>query len=507
MKDFDAIVVGAGMGGLSAAAFLSMAGMKVAVFEKHDKPGGYATSFSLHGVRFDAGLEALPELAPEDALGSFLSLWGIQVPSIVRQENVRVLTDVGDYTFRDASLVEDFRAAFPDRRREVDAFFRINRRMVDGMMAGGPPKAPQEMSLLDKLAFGVRSMTKNPDMIRFGLKNGHAVIGRTLGGGELGAAILAKVFYDVVYLSYAYRWEQVRRRRLLYPVGGMQALSDAVAGVTLARAGRLFLKNGVRRILVEAGRAVGVEDETGSVHRADVVICNAPLPHALGSLLAGVNALDPLRKAVARRAIFPSAALVFLGLDASYDPGGHYTALSPSFESCRRGAWTEKNVPLALVTSSGWDGGPVRPAFIMATLGHEYADHWASGPNGERGKAYRELKDKVARIFVDRLAQRLPKGFRDAIRFSVPATPLTLERYTGNTGGSFMGFHCRVGEYGRFFPQTSAIDGLYFSGQWVFPGFGVAGVAASGYFCAKTALEKAGVDLMAIMTAGRKVVA
>ena len=60
MKDFDAIVVGAGMGGLSTAAFLSMAGMKVAVFEKHDKPGGYVTSFTLHGVRFDAGLEALP---------------------------------------------------------------------------------------------------------------------------------------------------------------------------------------------------------------------------------------------------------------------------------------------------------------------------------------------------------------------------------------------------------------------------------------------------------------
>ena len=333
MNDFDAIVVGAGMGGLSTAAFLSMAGMKVAVFEKHDKPGGYVTSFTLHGVRFDAGIEALPELAPGDALGSFLSLWGVEVPSILRQENVRVFTDVGDYTFRDASLVEDFRAAFPGCRREVDAFFRINRRMMDGMMAGGPPRSPQEMSFLDKLAFGVRSLTKNPDMIRFGLKSGHTVIERKFGGGELGAAILAKVFYDVVYLSYAYRWEQVRRRRLLYPVGGMQALSDAVAGVTLSRAGRLFLKNGVRRILVEAGRAVGVEDETGSVHRADVVICNAPLPYALGSLLAGVNALDPLRKAVARRAIFPSAALVFLGLDESYDPGGHYVALSPSLRS------------------------------------------------------------------------------------------------------------------------------------------------------------------------------
>jgi phytoene dehydrogenase-like protein len=504
MKDYDAIVVGAGMGGLSTAAFLSMAGMNVALFEKHDKPGGYVTSFRLHGVRFDAGIESLPELAPDDTLGSFLSMWGVDVPSLERREDVRIFTDVGDYRFRDASLVEDFRAAFPGRRGEVDRFFAINRRMVDRMTADGPPKPPYEMSFREKLAFGVRSMARNPDMVRFGLKNGYDVIGRMFGGGELGAAILGKVYHDIVYMGYAYRWEQVRRQRLRYPKGGMQVVSDAVAGVTLSRGGRLFLKTGVRRILVEAGRAVGVEDETGTAHHADIVVCNAPLPRALDSLLAGVGALDPLRKAVARRAIFPSAALVFLGMDASYDPGAEYVALSSSFETCTRGSWTVETVPLILVRSSDYDGGPVRPAFIMASLGHEYADRWASGPNGERGREYARVKDKAARTFIDRFDRRLPKGFREAIRFSVAATPLTLERYTGNAEGSFMGFHCRAGEYGRFFPQTTSIRGLYFAGQWVFPGFGVAGVAASGYYCAKNILGKEGVDLAAVISAGNR---
>jgi phytoene dehydrogenase-like protein len=504
MKDYDAIVVGAGMGGLSTAAFLSMAGLKVAMFEKHDKPGGYMTSFKLHGVRFDAGIESLPELAPDDTLGSFLSLWGVEIPTIERRENVRVFTESGDYRFRGGSLVEDFRAAFPGRRREVDRFFAINGRMVDRMTADGPPKPPDEMSFLDKVAFGVRSLAKNPDMVRFGLKSGYNVIGRTFGGGELGAAILGKVYHDIAYLGYAYRWEQVRRQRLRYPMGGMQAVSDAVAGVTLSRGGRLFLKTGVRRILVEAGRAVGVEDETGTVHYADIVVCSAPLPRALDSLLAGTSALDPLRKAAARRAIFPSAALVFLGMDASYDPGAEYVALSSSFDTCTRGSWTAETVPLILVQSSDYDGGPLRPAFIMASLGHEYADRWASGPNGERGREYAQVKDKAARIFVDRFDRRLPKGFREAIRFSVAATPLTLERYTGNAEGSFMGFHCRAGEYGRFFPQATPISGLYFAGQWVFPGFGVAGVAASGYYCANTILGKAGVDLKAVISAGSR---
>ena len=154
--------------------------------------------------------------------------------------------------------------------------------------------------------------------------------------------------------------------------------------------------------------------------------------------------------------------------------------------------------------SSDYDGGPVRPAFIMASLGHEYADRWASGPNGERGREYAGLKAKAARTFIDRFDRRLPKGFREATRFSVVATPLTLERYTGNAEGSFMGFHCRAGEYGRFFPQATPIRGLFFAGQWVFPGFGVAGVAASGYYCANTILGKEGVDLEAVFSAGNR---
>ena len=150
--------------------------------------------------------------------------------------------------------------------------------------------------------------------------------------------------------------------------------------------------------------------------------------------------------------------------------------------------------------SSGWDGGPVRPAFIMATLGHDHADHWASGPNGERGKEYAELKQKTARTFIDRLAQRLPKGFRDAIRFSVPgntAHPGALHRQPrGIVHGVPLPGPGNMGGFSRRPPQSK---GSTLPGSRVFPGFGVAGVAASGYYCAKTVLGKAGIDLLAVM--------
>jgi phytoene dehydrogenase-like protein len=64
-----------------------------------------------------------------------------------------------------------------------------------------------------------------------------------------------------------------------------------------------------------------------------------------------------------------------------------------------------------------------------------------------------------------------------------------------------MGFSIRSGEYGRFFEQRGALPGLCFAGQWVFPGFGVAGAAASGFFAAKSILADEGTELVALLRA------
>jgi len=58
-----------------------------------------------------------------------------------------------------------------------------------------------------------------------------------------------------------------------------------------------------------------------------------------------------------------------------------------------------------------------------------------------------------------------------------------------------MGWEYSRAAYGKFLPHTTAVDGLYMVGQWVFPGFGVAGVMAGGYFLSKLLLKQRGIDL------------
>jgi phytoene dehydrogenase-like protein len=72
---------------------------------------------------------------------------------------------------------------------------------------------------------------------------------------------------------------------------------------------------------------------------------------------------------------------------------------------------------------------------------------------------------------------------------------MTYERYTYSKNGSFMGWSVEQSEYGKYLKQRTAINDLYLVGQWVFPGFGVAGVMASGYYLAKEILKSENIDL------------
>ncbi len=85
--------------------------------------------------------------------------------------------------------------------------------------------------------------------------------------------------------------------------------------------------------------------------------------------------------------------------------------------------------------------------------------------------------------------------FLRAVSHHELSTPLTFERYTYSRNGSFMGWAIDQTEYGQYLRQRSEIKDLYLVGQWVFPGFGVAGVMASGYYLAKEILSEEGINL------------
>jgi len=519
MERFDAIVIGGGIAGLSSAAFLTLGGRSVALLEKHDKAGGFASSFELRGQRFDIGIEGVRELAPDSFLPSFLRWWGIDLPMEARHETMRIHTNRGSYTIRGDAAQEDMRAAFPASARKIDRFFEMNARILAELSSGPAPKPPEEMGFLEKMAFGMSSLTRRPALMSHGLKNSSSALAGLFDDPDLIRVAASKTFEDMVYLAVAHRWESFSSGKIMYPAGGIGALPDAIAASILARGGQVHLSMEVLSLRKAASR-FEVDCADGRRFTAPKVIVAAPMPWAAFCLFREDRRFDALRAAIRRRKAFPACFMSFIALDPGFDLGAvNYIAdwadLGPMpslWASRKAGRELEPaTAPLAcIVAGAERKKGEQIAMTVAATLGWDYADRWGTvedrasskdqdwlgAPEGyRRSMAHRKIKEETEAIILDRLESRLGRGFREAIRFSSASTPLSFASYTNSPGGSYMGFSIGAGEYGRFLPQRSPVPGLYFAGQWVFPGFGIAGAAASGYYASRALLAEEGSDL------------
>lgn len=486
------------MGGLSAGAFLAREGKTVLILEKHNKPGGYVTSFSTKGYTFDSAIFHLTEMAPGRTIPQFIKFWGGEVGATKIQYKFRYFIGDKEYLIDGKNAEEDLINYFPKESRSIQKFFWISRRMLDEAMGQGPPKPPYEMTLFEKISFGITSLFKKRVFLKYYSKHSVKMLESLFRDKRLASIIWAYYpIHSLVFFAHAYGWEMVRRDENYYPEGGMQAIPDATVKALEKSGGKLLLNSVVEKILVGDKRAVGVRCRDGSEHYAEIVISNAPIHHTLYRLLKDEPGLEKLRAEVEKRKVFVSGMFVFLGVDESYDFGGanYHHFLEEDTLDIKEEQLTPQNCPVALIVPPKPKEQKNYSVIVAAILPYEYENYWRTDNTKIRGRQYRKLKEEVKNKIIDRVCAKLGEEFREAIRYSLVATPLTFERYTYNEKGSFMGWKVDKAHYGKFIPQTTPIDHLYLVGHWVFPGFGVPGVMASGYYLAKKILEKDKIDL------------
>jgi phytoene dehydrogenase-like protein len=387
---------------------------------------------------------------------------------------------------------------FPEESSAIRKFFSISGRMMDEAMGQGPPKPPYEMNFFEKIGFGITSLFKKRVFLKYYSKHSVEVLKSLLRDKTLVSIIWAYYpVHSLVFLGHVFGWEMMKRDENYYPEGGMQAIPDATVRALEKNGAKLLLNSKVKRILVKDRRAIGVRCVDGSEYYSEIVISNAPIHHTLSKLLEKEPGLERLRAEVEKRKVFVSGMLVFLGVDEKYDFNGanFHIFLEEDTIDIEEKHLTPQNCPIFLIVPPQPKGQKNYSALVAAVLPYEYENYWGTGNTKIRGKQYRQLKEDVTNKIIDRVCAKLGEEFRKAIRYSLAATPLTFERYTYNEKGSFMGWKVDKAHYGKFIPQTTPIENLYLVGHWVFPGFGVPGVMASGYYLAKKILEKDKIDL------------
>ncbi|MCB9750998.1 MAG: NAD(P)/FAD-dependent oxidoreductase [Myxococcales bacterium] len=515
---YDAIIIGAGVGGLTCASLLAAAGRRVLVLEQHYVAGGNATLFRRGRWAFDVGLHYIGDAHPGGTIDRILRACGVEElelrPMCPELERVRY----PDFEFSIPHSREAYRARlhaqFPaDRdRRGVDrymGFLEQCDRVALADQSGDPlrralaiARAPRLLRNLNSTAGEVLDRcTDNPRLRAvFTAQHGtYAISPRRV------SAILHAGLQNHYFRSGGW-----------YPAGGGQALSDALADELEARGGAIRLRALVERVHVERGRVTGVtlRHVHHGVRRVDapLVICNADVRRAATTLFDPAQLPSGMTRALTRLAGYEMALplfVVFLGLSIPpaelpypnsnlwlndrYDIDADYRALQrgelPSPPSIYISTASLKDPHNAAIAPPGHSNleimtvVPSAPAFWGLEPAHDGVD-----PEYRKRARYLEIKQQLTEACVDQAARLIP-GLKQRIVYREAATPLSHSRYTRSTAGSAYGFAATPAQFlhNRPGPRTP-VAGLMLCGTNCRAGHGIVGGMVSGLQAADAAL-------------------
>ncbi|MFF0203924.1 phytoene desaturase family protein [Streptomyces sp. NPDC005017] len=468
MADVDAVVIGAGNAGLTAAASLQRAGVRTLLVERHNVPGGCATSFRRGRFEFEVALHQLSGIGREGEEAPLRGLLdGLGVAErleFVEEHDLYRAVVPGEYDVTVPAgweaAVDALEAAFPGNRDRLTRFFDLVRNVTFWQIAARRRMPAEE---LDPVLFrqGLRPVRDVLDehFEDAGLKSVLATYWSYLGQPPSRLA-----FQDLALTLYAYLEFKPWHIR-----GGSQAMSGALLDVFLEAGGEIRFNTAVTGILSEGGRVKGVRLDDGEEITAQDVVSNASLPLTY-AMLGEAAVPTAVRDDLASRRIGVSGFVLHMGLDATPAELGFTT--STSFvntgldHEATYAATRTLDAPRGICVSS-YDVAPIGFAPAGAThvslMTLQYGDVWERIPAAE----YARAKFRYAEKLLDRVEVIAP-GIRDAIEEVDVATPLTMARYLGHPGGAFYGYDQdrTEGWLYRNDERESHVRGLHLAGSW-----------------------------------------
>jgi len=484
---YDAIVVGSGIGGLTAASLLARAGRRVLVVERHDRPGGYAHSFRRGPYLFDSAVHLVggceADFGPRPGLiHQLLSSLGVREHCEFARVDPCYSVDFPDFNFRVSSGLESFAAAhiaaFPRQEDGIRGFLAQCARMRDETRAamGGRECDGTAARRFPTLRAYRRATVDDVLACHMSEPRLRALLTTLWPYLGLPPGRLSFLYFAAMLMSYI-------ADGAYYCRGTFQRLADALAAAVCAADGEMLFNNSVRRIRVADGRVEGVVLENGQRIDAPLVVSNADARQTVEELVGEVAFGAAYRRALQRLRPSVSALVAYLALDgaATATDAAHETFTYASwdhesaYQSSMRGepTWFSTTVPTRVDPSLAPAGETL---MIVTTLVPFEAASW------------RQDKSRCQELLLTALEKRWP-GLRAGLKFAEVGTPRTMERYTRNSGGALYGWELSPKQIGPARPrQKTPIDGLYLAGHWTQPGGGIYGVVTSGVQAAREIL-------------------
>lgn len=486
MKQYDVIVIGAGNGGLAAAATLAEKGKSVILFERHNIPGGCGTSFRRGRFEFEVALHQLSHMGTPENPGPLreqFARYGIldEIDWIQIKELFRVNFPDGtgvslpcDRKECEAFLCQQF----PHQAQEIPRYFEMVYAFCQqsAEFAAKSAQSTGEPGALKKAIMKAGFPKMYPVLAKYAMKSTQEVLDEFFTDPKLQLALSAYWCFMGVpptrfpFAILAKCTNIYLENKPYYMRGTSMMMNQAIMNAVQRMGGVVRLNCGVSRIVLENGKAVGVVDENGEEYRAKKIISNISPLATYGNLLQPDEVPESAREYLKPYTVGISALTCFIGLDCTPEEIGFTTSFTLNYESLDANKDFQNAYKLLpehdplVATCYTVDDPSVSPkgTSIITAGTLKYSTEWEK-LNPEQ---YYEMKYEAGRRIVARLEKMYP-GFTSHIEEMEIATPLTHMRYLNHPGGAIYGYEQDLMQSVFFFPTESKIPNLEFASGWV----------------------------------------
>jgi phytoene dehydrogenase-like protein len=477
---YDFIIIGGGLGGLTAGAKLAREGKKVLLLEQHDRPGGCATTFKRREFTMEVGLHEMDGPHPRDRKNKVFQELGItdrvtflEVPEFYRFINGR--TDVV-ITHDPAGTSKALKQAFPGEAEGIDAYFwhLLNNKRVMVLNRNKPEKSIGQFM---------------DEIIR---------------DEDLKLALLGNLGYyhdDPYTLSWFY-YLGAQGSHFGGPgsfiQGGSQQLSNALMEIIREHGGVVKLNCLATRINSGGKKPPGVtyqemrgRDRAVYSDQAGGIIVNAAVPNLAGQLLSEPEG-KRLAESIRENRIGASLLTVYFGFRRPLkEVGNRYYSTFVFDPSVRSLSGIAQNNHTGFSTRGftfvDYSQVDSRLAPEGKSVGAACAIDYPADWEGLSREEYTRMKSDVADIITDRCERFIP-GFREALEYTEVATSLSVRRFTLNPGGAVYGFAQHPNKPTAY---LEALPGnIHIASAWGRLGGGFSGAILNGYDVANEMLRK-----------------
>ncbi len=509
---YDAIVIGSGLGGLTTAALLAKAGQKVLVLERHYTAGGFTHSFKRRGYEWDVGVHYIGEVHKTNSTlrRVFDLITDSQLQWAKMDDNYdKIIIKDRQYNFvaGAANFRDELLKSFPNGKTQIDAYLSHIRAATRSMPAHfGQRYLPPRLQPL----FG-KFMPRND---YFG-RTTKAVMADFIQDPKLASVLCGQWGdYGLPPGQSSFAMHAIVAQHYLggasFPVGGASQIARHIVPVIERAGGAVLVQAEVEQIMVDGGRAIGVRMSNGDEILCRNVISAAGvintfgklLPEEVGTRLQLQDKLSHVKPSVSHLGLYLGVkgsaadlqleqANMWLYRDYDHDkslakflkkPNTDFPLNYISFPSSKDPAWDQHYAGKSTID-------------VISLAPYEWFKKWENQPWKNRGAEYDDFKQTLAQKLLEDVYQQVPQ-VRGKVDYYELSTPLSTKHFNHYGTGEVYGLDHTPERFAQSWvkPRTP-IKGLHLTGQDILF-CGVASAMMSGVMTATSVLGAASVQLL-----------